>query len=807
VGNLWSDLRYALRLLRKHPGVTIAAILTLALGLSANITIFSFVNTYLLRELNFDQPGQLVHIWQTNRRQGHSKLRASLPNVLDWQQQNSTLAGLAVFNYTGETLLGPDGPERISGGRVSANIFQLLGVQPALGRGFAHGEDQPGRGDVVVLGHRFWQQRYGGDAGVLGQTITVSDRAHTIIGVMPPDFVFPLPITQLWLPREHDAARHPREQGILQVAARLKPGVTREQAQADLAAIAARLEAEYPRENEGVGVSVTPLKSELNFAYQIFQVLAVVMGAAGVFLLLISCANVANLTLARGLARSRELAVRAALGATRGRIVRQLLTENLLVALGGGILGVVMAAWSLEATAALIPGDLYRVGELGIDAQTAVFTLALCGVTTLLFGLAPALRMTRHDLNQALREGGSGAGAGLGRRRLHNVLAASQVALSLVLLVGAGLFTQSLGKLRDAPLGFDPESVLTLQLSLPAAQYDSADKLAAFHRALLREAEAVPGVSAAATVNYLPLNHETNFAEFQLEGEAAPAERANLAVAQSVSADYFRVLGIPLAAGRAFSERDAATTERVLVVSAALAQKYFPAGDAVGRRLLLKRASGELTPALIVGVAGNVKHQEIDEAWPALIYQPQFQAPWSYLRLMVRTPGEPTALAGALRQAVARVDPQLPVTELRPLAGVVHEYLLPRRVMSGSTALFAVQAVFLATVGLFGVVAFSVSQRTREMGIRLALGAQPGDVLRLVLRQGLLLAAAGVGAGITASLGVGRLLSNLLYGVSAYDPLTLGVAAAFLLGVAALASYLPARRASKVDPMVALRYE
>jgi len=807
VGNLWSDLRYALRMLRKNPGVTLAAMLTLALGLSANITVFSFANAYLLRPLNFEQPEQLVHIWQTNRRQGYSKLRASLPNVLDWKQHNSTLADVGVFNYTGETLQGSEGPERISGGRVSANVFGLLGVQPALGRGFAPGEDEPGRGAVAVLSHHFWQQRYAADTGVLGKTITVGDGAHTIIGVMPVDFVFPLPTTQLWLPRELDTSRHAREQGFLQVVARLKPGVTRAQAQADLTAIAARLEAEYPRQNESVGVNVTPLKGELNFAYDIFQILAAVMGGSGAFLLLIACGNVASLTIARGLGRTREFAVRAALGAARSRIVRQLLTENLLVALGGGVLGLLMAAWSLQSAAALIPDDLYRVGDLGIDTSTAVFTLALCSVTTLLFGLAPALQVTRHDLNLSLREGGAGAGASFGRRRMHNVLAASQIAMSLVLLVGAGLFTRSMANLSVAPLGFETDSVMTMQLSLPAAQYNSTEKIVAFHRALLREAGAVPGVTAAATVNYLPLNHETASAEFQVEGEAAPTERANVAIAQYVSPDYFRVMGIPFSAGRAFGEGDTAATERVVVVSEALAAKFFPAGDAVGRRLLLRRSSGELLPASIVGVAGNVKHQEIDETSSLLIYQSQFQAPWTYLRLVTRTTPEPALLAGALRSAIGRVDPTLPVTEVRTLAEVVHEYLLPRRVMSGSMALFAVQAVILATVGLFGVVAFSVAQRTREMGIRVALGAQRGDILRLVLRQGWMLGAAGVGAGLAASLGVGQLLSSLLYGVSAFDPLTLGAAAAFLMGVALLASYLPARRAARTDPMVALRYE
>jgi len=804
----WQDVKFGLRMLAKSPGIMLAAVITLALGISVNTATFSFANTYVLRDPNFQEPERLVHLWETNRRHGFNRSRVSLPNFLDWKRQSRSFTDLGVFNYTEENLVGPDGPERVYAGRVSANIFDLLGVQPVLGRGFLPDEDRPGRGRVAVLSHRFWELRYAADPNVLGRVINLNDEPYEIVGVMPADFAFPLPITQLWVPRELNVELYPREQRFLQVAARLKPGVTREQAQAEMETVARRLEAEHPQTNADAGVNVTPLKNELNFGYDIFLVMSGLMGVAGGFLLLIACANVASLMLSRGLGRTREFAIRAALGAGRGRVVRQLLVENLLVSLVGGVLGGLLAESILRSAAGMIPPDLYHVGELGLDTATLAFVAGLCAVVTLLFGLAPAMQCSKPNLTEALKEGGTGAGVGLRRQRLQGGLVVAQVGMSLVLLIGAALIMQSFAQLRQVNLGFETDSVLTMKLVLPGTRYASDEQRANFQRRMVEEARTVPGVVSAATVNYLPLNHESSSTEFHVEGQAEdPSAKPPAATTLWVTPDYFDVMRIPLRRGRAFTEQDDAGARPAVIVSEALASKFFPEADPIGRRLLLREDSGEDLPAEIVGVVGNVKHWELEEEAPLQIYRPQMQEPWRYMRLVVRAGTSPTALVGGLRAAVARVDATLPVTEVRTMDEVVSEYLLPRRVMMVSLAVVALGALLLAAVGLFGVLAHSVAQRTREMGIRMALGAQRGAIVRLVIGQGLKLVLVGTGLGLGGALAMSRVMAGLLYGVSATDAPTYIATPLALLLVALVACWIPARRAARVEPMVGLRYE
>ncbi len=810
MNNFLQDLKQGFRMLVKNPALSLGAILVLGFGISGNTVIFSMANAYLLRQPNFSQPERLVHVWETNKRQGFSQIRASLPNYLDWRAHNQVFSDMAVFNYTGENVVGAEGPERVQSGRVSANVFEVLGVKPHLGRAFESGEDQPGRGDKVILSFRYWQQRYGGKADAIGQTLRLNDRVHTIIGVMPENFAFPLTTTQIWVPRELDVVKAPRDQRFLQVAARLKPGVTVAQAQAEMNTIASRLAKEYPQSNGDSGVSLTSLHQSLNFAYDVLSIVLGVLGVAGLFLLAISCALVANLTMSRAIGRMREMAIRAALGASRSRVIRQLLTENLVLAFGGGALGILLAYWTLNGMAGAIPEDLYKVGQLQMDGAALAFTLGLCLLTVLMFGLAPALQVSHPNLTEALKEGTPGAATGRSANHLYRSLTIGQVSLSLVLLSGAALIAQAFMQLQSAQLGYDTRNVLTMVLTPARAKYDTPEKQIALHRDLLREAGAVPGVSVAATVDYLPLNHETNPVEVQTDRDATPAKgQERTASALTVSPDYFRAAGITIRRGRAFTAQDHAAAPRMIIINETLEKKLFPGQDAIGRTLYVKDfGKKEAQPCTIAGVARDIRFgDEFEGVFPMQVYVPVLQDPPSYFRLIARAEGAPTALAPALREAIWRVDGALPILEVRTMDEVVAESLLPRRMMASTLGIFALQALLLAAIGLYGIVANWVARRTREIGIRMALGAQPGEIQRLVLRQGVRLVVIGLVLGFAGSLGVAKLLSSVIAGLSLFDPLALLIGPVLLLCVTLLACYVPARRATRVDPLTALRYE
>lgn len=810
MNNFLQDLKQGFRMLVKNPALSLGAILVLGFGISANAVIFSMANAYLLRQPNFAEPQRLVHVWETNKRQGFSQIRASLPNYLDWKAHNQVFTDMAVFNYTGENIVGAEGPERVQSGRVSANVFAVLGVQPLLGRAFEPGEDQPGRGDKVILSYRYWQQRYGGEPEAIGRTLRLNDRVHTIIGVMPENLAFPLTITQLWVPRELDPAKAPRDTRFLQVAARLKPGVSIAHARAEMQTIAERLAREYPQTNADSGVNITSLHESLNFAYDVLSIVLGILGVAGLFILAISCALVANLSMSRAIGRLREMAIRSALGASRGRVIRQLLTENLVLAVGGGLLGILLAYWTLGGLAGAIPEDLYKVGGLEMDKAALGFTAALSLFTALLFGLAPALQISRPNLTEALKEGTLGAATGRGSHHLYRSLTIGQVSLSLILLSGAALIAQAFVQLQNAELGYETKSVLTMLLTPGRAKYNTDEKLVALHQNLLREVGAVPGVIAAATVNYLPLNHETAVMEVQRERDSAPAKgQERSASAVWVSPDYFHAAGIAIRKGRSFTAQDNSAAQKAVIVNETVEKRLFAGQDALGHTLYLKEfGQQKVEPAVIVGVARDIRYgDEFEGVLPMQVYVSVLQDPTAYFRVLVRSEGTPTTLTPGLREAIWRVDGTLPILEVRTMEDVVAESLLPRRMMASTLAVFAMQSLLLAAIGLYGIVANWAAQRTREIGIRMALGAQPGEILRLVLRQALRLVIIGAAIGFAGSVGVARLLSSVITGLSLFDPLALLIGPVLLLAVTLLACYVPARRATRVDPLLALRYE
>jgi len=797
------DLQHAVRLLASNPGMTAVAVLALALGIGAMTVTFSVTNAYLLRPLPFKSPGRLVHLWSTNERQGWSMLRVSVPDFLDWRAQNTSFEDLAAFNYTGDDLTGGDRPEKISTGRVSANVFEVLGVRPVLGRGFRPGEDAPGRTPVAVLSYRFWQSRFRGDPGILGSTIELNRQPYEIVGVMPADFVFPLPTTQLWTTRELDPGRYGRTDGVVQVVGRLRPDLTPAQAQAEMSGIADRLAKAYPEADTDRGVAIVPLRAALNFGYDIFRLVAVVLGMADLFVLLIACANVASLLLGRALGRRREVAVRTALGATRARLVRQFLMESLVLALAGGAVGVLLAAWGVRAMGSVIPDELYRVGDISIDARALLFSLAATIGTAVVFGLLPALSASRQDPGAAMRENGRSMSSAGGTLRAQSVLVAGEIGVAVMLLVGTALMIHSYENLQHVDPGFDPRHVLTATISLPP-RYDAPEKVAAFHRAVIETVGGVAGVTAAATVDYLPLNHETDITEFTVPGrDVAPTGKRPSAVSLVASPDYFAVMGIPILGGRAFSDADRAGAAPVIVVNQTMARRYFPEGDAVGQTIVLEDGDR----VTIVGVAADAKHDDLAAPAGAQIFFPQAQQPTRYLRVLVRTDGDPLARVGSVTAAVWQVDRDLPFVDIRSLEQVVHEFLLPQTAMSSTLAGLAVGALVLAVVGVYGLMAFFVAQRRPEIGIRVALGASPRNVVAMVMGRGLGLTLAGTATGLLAAVGLAQLMSSLLFGLRPIDSFSFGAVPAILVAVALISCYLPARRAATVDPLVSLKCE
>jgi putative ABC transport system permease protein len=797
---LWQDLRYGARELLKTPGFTSVAVITLALGIGANTAIFSVVNAALLRRLPYDTT-RLVAVESFNPQKEKRAYGASPADFWDWREQSRTFEQLTMYSGGGIGLKESERIEVISGARVTVNFFATFGVQPMLGRAFDNEEGFVNGPRAVILSHRLWQRRYGGDPQIVGRTLKTDNGAITVIGVMPPDFKFPS-YAQVWTPFARDTGEmKSRASRYCQAVGRIKQGETIESAQAEMKAIAARLAASYPKDNQGRTIQITDWRESLSQDSR--KALLVMMGAVG-FVLLIACANVANLLLTRAATRRREMAIRLALGATRARVLRQLLTESLLLSLIGGALGLLLAVWGVEALTRLLPELNFTLqslselrDEIRVDRVALLFTLTVSILTGLIFGLAPGWQAAKTDVNESLKEGGR-AGGGAGSRRARQGLVIVEIAMALVLLVGAGLLINSFARLLRVDPGYDPQELMVMPLGFPEQnEY-------AFAKEVMERIAATPGVASVALMSY-PTLGGLNF-PFNREGNPLPDGDAMVAYS-AISPAYFRTLKTPLRAGREFDDRDLPNAPQVAIINETMAQQYFADENPIGRKIVINYLGQRLTRE-IVGIAGDVKQEEPSKPTKPEILVPFAQQPWFSGSLLVRSVHpDPLTVKNAVQQAVWSVRPETPESKAEPLTTTLAGQVAEPRLYALLLGVFAVIALTLAAVGIYGVIAHSVAQRTKEIGVRMALGAQTGAVLKLIVGQGMKLVASGVALGLAASFGLTRLMSNMLFGVSAVDPPTFVVITLFLTFIALLACLIPALRATKVDPMIALRFE
>lgn len=814
--SLFQDIKYGVRKLLKDRSFTAVAVFALSLGIGANSAIFSVVNSVVLRPLPYKDSDRLVTIYSSLRQTGLEKIVVSAPELADFREQNNSFDQVAAYDFQGVNVTGGDEPERIRASLLSPNLLPVLGINPIIGRGFAPDEDQPGQSQVTVLSYSIWQRRFAGEPNVIGKTLDIDGKSIEVIGVMPFDFRFPDPDTELYLPLTIDPellTENNRGSHFLNVVARLKPGVSIDRAQADMNTIAQRMSIEHSSTyRTGYGASVIAMRDDI--VGEVRPTLLILLGAVG-FVLLIACANVANLLLARGVARQKEVAVRTALGATRVRLIRQLLTESTILAIIAGGLGLLLALWGVEFLVSLSPASIPRLNEISLDARVVAVTMSVSLLTGLLFGLAPAMQFSKPDLNETLKDVGRNSTDGRQRQRLRGLLVISELALSVVLLIGAGLMIRSFIRVQVADPGFNAENLLTMRLSLPRSKYPDFNRQTRFFQDLIERIQAQPGVQSTATINVLPLSGSTADRSFKIEGrnviqgEPGPDEELRF-----ISPGYFSTMGIPLLRGRAFTQRDNSESPRVAIVNQALADRYW-SRDAIGKRIAYS-GLGEGKPnwCEIIGVAGNVKHLGPDIPAKPEVYLPFLQPLFSTatstigpMYLVTRTATQPEALTGAVRGAIESVDSNQPVSNVRTMAQRISTALAQRRFNMLLLGIFAGVALLLASIGIYGVMSFAVTQRTRELGIRMALGASASDVLRLVLGQGLALTLIGVAGGLAASFVLTSLINSLLYEVSATDSLTFAAVSVILIIVSTGACFVPAVRAMKVDPMVALKHE
>ena len=808
MNDLWYDIRYGVRLLFKNPGLTAILVLALALGIGANSAIFSVVNALLLRPLPYKDSGRLVWVWETQPQLSQAPFTPA--DFLDYQSQNKSFEQVATYFPQSLTLTGREEPERLRGTVVSADFFSILGAQPLAGRTLLPQEGQPGAERVAIISQGLWQRRFNSDPGALGKTLTLNGTNFTVVGVMPQDFRYPSPTTDLWLnPRQvipersvgsTDDARANRKNHWLPMIARLKPGVSVEQAQADMESVARQLGQQF---NSNHGVKVITLQERI--VGDVRPTLLALLGAVGL-VLLIACANVANLLLARASARQREFAIRTAHGASRLRVIRQLFTESILLALLGCGVGLLLAYWGVELLTSALPPDTPRLKEIGLDSRALGFTVLVSVLTGLIFGLAPALRASAVNLTESLKEGGRGSSEGFRSNRVRSLLVVSEIALSLVILVSAALLVRSYQHLQDVDPGFNPSNMLTLQISLPIKKYDDTAKLATFFQQLVQRLEALPQAKAVTLANDIPLDGDMQTSAPRIEGRSNTPGEGSLAGVHAISQNYFQVIGTPVLKGRAFTNADTQDSPPVIIINNTMAQRLFPNEDPLGKRIRFSD-DPKVPWQQIVGVVGDIKHEGLDAKPFMETYLPVPQSPRPLMAVMIRTTDDPTNLVSAARNAVLEVDKDQPVYDIKTMEQRLSESIASRRLSMILFASFAGIALLLAVVGVYSVMSYTVSRRTHEMGIRMALGARALDVLKLVIWQGMTLALIGILLGVLAAFAVTRLMSGLLYGVSATDPVTFAGVALMLVVIALLACLIPARRATKVDPMIALRYE
>ena len=803
--SVWKDFRFATRVLLRSPAFSCVALLALILGIGANTAIFSVVNAVLLRPLPFRDPSRLVMVWESSPRT-HKINVANPQNFADWQKRNRSFEKIAAYVpfQLGMTITGEGNPEEVPGNYVTRDFLYILGVQPALGRDFLPSEDNATDNNVAILSDGLWRRRYGADPNILGKKLTIQGRATTVVGVLPANFHFPDVKTDI-LVLYHIRADQPRGGRFLAAIARLKPGINIMQAQTDMEIIARQLQQEHPAFDTNWGARVVPMGE--NFTGELRIPLLVLLGAVGL-VLLIACANVANLMLMRSSARQREMAIRSSLGASRGRIVRQLLVEAVILGVAGGIFGLFVAVWAKDLLLAMLPASMSvaKVNAVTIDRNVLAFTTLLSLGTGLLFGLLPALRASRPDLGDSLKEGGRAISASLRRNQMRAALVVSEIAIALMLLVGAGLLIKSFVRLENTSAGFEPERILSLRIGLTASRYANAPARVVALDEILRRVAQVPGVASAGSIQYMPLRDLIPATGFWWADRPKPKPSEEPVTGVSiVTPGYFRTMGIPLIQGRLFTDRDRAGAPQVTVINQAMARQHFPNQDPVAQRVFVQW--GRETPYEIVGVVGDVKHEGLDKEVRPTVYFPNAQEPDGRATLVLRTAADPMRIARMVQDQIHSYDKEQAIADIEPLDAVLSKSVARPRFQSVLLGSFAGLALLLAAIGIFGVMSYSVSQRTHEIGIRMALGAQRDEVLRLVVGQGLILALLGIGAGLIAALALTRFLRTLLFNVSPTDPVIFISVPLILCAVAVAATWLPAHRATEIDPMIALRYE
>ena len=814
MSGIFQDLRYAVRQLRKSPGFTAVAVITLALGIGANTAIFSVVNGALLRPLAFREPNRLVHVWHVPPAKsfpGMTTFAVSAANYLDWQSQNQVFENMAIYTYHVFTLTGGEKPEQVDASAVSSNFFETLGVQPMLGRVFSTQEDRPGRSNVVVLSHRFWQEHFGSNADIVGHNINIDGQSFLVAGVMPPSFRYP-DFAHVWTPMAWtDKERAVRGEHHYSVVARLKSGIALKQAQAEMNTISSRLEQLYPEDNKGWGAVVVSLHDDL--VSDVRPALLVLLGAVA-FVLLIACVNVANLALAKTLSRRKEIAIRTALGASSARVLRQILSETVLLALAGGAIGLIYARFGVRLIMAFLADKLPHSVEVGLDLRVLGFTAIISILTGIIAGALPALRLTKADVNQALKQGLGRTDSDSGGHRTRSLLVVAEVALSLVLLIGAGLMIRSFQQLHGVNPGFETRGVLTMTAAISRAKFPSPTQHISFFEQVLQRVRTLPGVESAGVIDDIPLNQNGSHQPIAIEGRpvVAMSEQPEVDV-RLISPGYMGAMRIPIVRGRDFGDTDAAGRPAAILISASMAQHFWPGEDPLGKRLTLTFFPESVRE--VVGVVGDVKLDGLDQDRPStILYMPlaQISAPsvgWQSfpMTLVVRSATKPTGIVSAVTNAVHQVDREIPLRDILTMDELVTNSISQQRFNMLLLGAFAALALLLAAIGIYSVLSYSVKRRVQEIGIRLALGARIGDVLRMVIVEGMKPTLLGVVLGTVGALAMGHVLASLIYGVKPTDPLTFLVVAVLLAAIALFATIIPAYRASKVDPLAALRYE